>query len=343
MASQYAQGLQSAASALLANTHPVIQAAASGGLASVSKLGAKLGEMIALPSMAVPNTISSLPSALSTIGNQMGLQLNQAVQQVAKEHPTAHAFARQVAQQAGINLPNFQQSIQPGSQQQPQGFINHQQNSNVINGNNKQQFQQTAASNQYSQSVSPQAQLQNLKLSIGQNLQTAAAQLVGAHNKANIAQSAATMLANPLSALYPQPVSAALKQLSSLNQSPVQSPSVGYAPNTLSQMDQHHAQSSSIVPVQQQLNGQPGQQQQPESQASQFVSNGFISNLNGGEQQVAQASAAKPQKASLKSKFLSFFQPPKFISNFLSWNDRADARSDDASIAVDVVGQQKKH
>lgn len=361
--SQYASNLQSAASALLANTHPVIQAAASGGLASVSKLGAKLGEMIALPSMQVPSSISSigsaLPSALSSITNQVGAQLNQAVQQAAKEHPAAHAFARQVAQQAGLNLPNFN-SLQ--QQQQQASFSQHQQqqqhgsNSNNNNNNNQQQQQQMSASNQHVQSLSPQAQLQNLKLSIGQNLQTAAAQLMGVHQKAN-AQSAASLLSNPLAALYPQSMNAALKQLSGAAGMQMSgsalSPFASLASNANSLIDQQqqhlHAQSSSLVPVQQQQqlnnlgNQQAGSQHQqlqnqqfggdPHQSASSSISSAQSSLLSSLESSPASSATKQPGKSSLKSKFLSFFQPPKFISNLLSWNDRADERKDQGELS----------
>lgn len=331
--SGYANAMQTAASALLAN--PVIQAAASGGLASVSKLGAKLGEFIALPSMQMPSTIQALPSALSSITNQMSAQLNQAVQQVAKEHPSAHAFARQVAQHAGIQLPTFNSAnnLQQGQQQQ-----NGQQ---AEQGNNFQQ--QVSASNQHSQSISPQAQLQNLKLSIGQNLQTAASQLIGINQKVN-AQSAASLLANPLSALYPPSVNAALKQLSAgiIGQASGVSQAVnGNSNNNLgsqnSAHDSHHAQSSSIVPVQQQLNS--AQQQQLQQLSQQLAA---ASDLHSATSQAFAGSsdswsANKPTKSTLKSKFLSFFQPPKFVSNLLSWNDRADDRNDQG-----VVEEQKK-
>lgn len=327
--SPYAAGLQSAASALLANTHPVIQAAASGGLASVSKLGAKLGEMIALPSMQVPNSISALPSALSSITSQMGVQMNQAIQQVAKEHPTAHAFARQVAQHAGIQLPNFVGS--------PSGM---QQSSNQQQQQQQQQQMSVAASNQQpQQQLSPQAQLQNLKLSIGQNLQTAAAQLIGVHQKAN-AQSAASLLSNPLAALYPPSVNAALKQLSG----GLVGGSAGAGSNQqqASGIDIHHAQSSSLVPVQQQLSsGQQQQQQQQlfnQQQQAQLASSASQVDATGAMLTAAseQASARPAGKPTLKSKFLSFFQPPKFISNLLSWNDRADARNDQGAMTSAV-------
>lgn len=351
----HSQYLQSAASALLANTHPVIQAAASGGLASVSKLGAKLGEMIALPSMQVPGSISSigsaLPSALSSLTSQMGVQLNQAVQQVAKEHPTAHAFARQVAQHAGLNLPNFN-NLSP----QQQAMFSQQQQQ-VSNGNQQQQ-PQASASSQHAQSLSPQAQLQNLRLSIGQNLQTAAAQLIGVHTKSN-AQSAASLLSSPLAALYPQSMNAALKQLSGAASGmqmsgSALSPFAQLASGAISPNDPQHAQSSSLVPVQQQQQQQQqqqlsnnnlqaalmqqfqsaNQQQLGDSQQSgpSAASSAQSSLLSSLETQSA-GSAGKPGKSSLRSKFLSFFQPPKFISNLLSWNDRADERADQGELS----------
>lgn len=330
---QYAAGLQSAASALLANTHPVIQAAASGGLASVSKLGAKLGEIIALPSMQVPSSISSigasLPSAFSSLTNQVG----QAVQQVAKEHPTAHAFARQVAQQAGIQLPSFVEQT-PGAAGQAHPGAGQQQ--------------LVAASSQQPQSqLAPQ--LQNLRLNIGQNIQTAAAQLMGVHQKANqvVGLQSSLLGANQMA------LNAALKQLSAISpaaaqlagqlagvqpgQSQQQQSQTALAnPQQLNNAMEHHlAASSSIVPVQQQLN-QFLQQQQAFNQ------------LASGQQQAAAGETAgvvpadsasgKPGKSSsFKSKFLSFFQPPKFISSLLSWNDRADERQDQGAMS-ELVG-----
>jgi len=331
--SQYASGLQSAASALLANTHPMLQAAASGGLASVSKLGAKLGEMIALPSMQVPNPIStigaSLPSALSSITSQVGVQLNQAVQQVAKEHPTAHAFARQVAQQAGLHLPNFS----PGPNQNGPMSMHQQQQHQGQQQGFEGNMQQMAASNQHQQSsLSPQAQLQNLKLSIGQNLQTAAAQLIGAHQKAN-AQSAASLLANPLAALYPQSMNAALKQMSA-------GPSAfGQGMGQQSGSDQHYAQSSSVMSIQPQLGALQQQQQQPgQGPTNQQAASSDPQSFGSQSALVGESSSSGKQvgKSTLKSKFLSFFQPPKFISNLLSWNDRADDRNDQG-VAADVT------
>lgn len=324
--SQYAAGLQSAASALLANTHPVIQAAASGGLASVSKLGAKLGEIIALPSMQVPNSIASLPSALSSITNQMAVQMNQAVQQVAKEHPTAHAFARQVAQHAGINLPNF---VGQNMQQQQQHSIGQQQHSG-------QQQVSAAASDQHNSIVSAMAsalpgasaqQLQNLKLSIGQNLQTAASQLMGINQKANPASTAASLLANPLAALYPPAMNAALKQLSS---GLVGQNTVGFAPSSM-----HQQQQLNNIDMHQSNHfqqNQGSQQQQPLAAASSESLSAMQPLVSTSETSSPTATSTKPGKSSLKSKFLSFFQPPKFISNLLSWNDRADARNDQGAI-----------
>lgn len=138
---QYASGLQSAASSLLAQTHPMIQAAASNGIGSVSKLGAKLGEIMSMPSMQVPQVVnqlsSQIPVALSTWSTQVGAGLNQAVQQVAKEHPTAHAFARQIAQQAGLQLP--QSSNSNINQHQHQQQQQH-------HSDNQQQQQQSSAS-----------------------------------------------------------------------------------------------------------------------------------------------------------------------------------------------------
>lgn len=317
---QYANGLQSAASALLANTHPVLQAAASGGLASVSKLGAKLGEIIALPSMQVPQAISSigasLPSAFSSITNQMGAQLNQAVQQVAKEHPTAHAFARQVAQQAGLQLPHL------ANQQQQQ-----------------QQQMSAAASNQHIQQqpapLSAQAQLQNLKFSIGHNLQNAAASFMGVQPKAN-AQSAAQMLASPLAVLYPASVNAALKQLTAGGAQGNQ-----FNQNLNQAQDPHHAQSSQLVPtsVQQPSFGPSNQPDQFGAMQAQQGQQGQVQSGDSHSQAFLAASGdGSPTKqtgkapSSIKSKFLSFFQPPKFISNLLSWNDRADERNDMASL-----------
>lgn len=353
----HSQYLQSAASALLANTHPVIQAAASGGLASVSKLGAKLGEMIALPSMQVPGSISSigsaLPSALSSLTSQMGVQLNQAVQQVAKEHPTAHAFARQVAQHAGLNLANFN-NLSP--QQQALFSQQQQQQQQQVSNGNQQQQPQASASNQHAQSLSPQAQLQNLRLSIGQNLQTAAAQLIGVHTKSN-AQSAASLLSSPLAALYPQSMNAALKQLSGAASGMQMS---GSALSPFAQLasganlpnEPQHAQPSSLVPVQQQQqqqqlgnnnNIQAALMQQFQSgnqhqlgdshQAGQSAASSAQSSLLSSLETQSAGSAGKPGKSSLRSKFLSFFQPPKFISNLLSWNDRADERADQGELS----------
>lgn len=332
---QYASGLQTAASALLANSHPVLQAAASGGLASVSKLGAKLGEMMALPSMQVPNAISSigasLPSAFSSITNQVGVQLNQAVQQVAKEHPAAHAYVRQVAQQAGIQLPNL------GQQQQQQ----QAQHNMAAAASNQHQQQQPAP-------LSAQSQLQNLKLSIGQNLQTAAASLMGVGQKAN-AQSAAQMLASPLAVLYPASVNAALKQLTATgNGQPAQNSAAFNG-----QQDPDHAQSSSLVPtsVQQPAFGNPnnngesmvfnphGQHSMQQAQQQQAGPDSISQAFLGASGEMKQSVAGK-SPSSLKSKFLSFFQPPKFISNLLSWNDRADERND--AVALLDAGDQSK-
>lgn len=342
--SHYASGLQSAASALFANTHPMIQAAASNGIGSVSKLGAKLGEMIALPSMQVPNVInslsSSLPSAFSSLSSQMGAQLNQAVQQVAKEHPTASAFARQVAQQAGINLPQLS-----GPQQ-------HSLHSGMTNGNpmtSASSLQQVAsqmiagASQLSPQTIlsslasSPQAQFQNLKLSIGQNLQSAAAQLAAVHQK-NPAAAASLLASSPLAPLYPASVNAALKQATGGFMGEHAQVAGGHQGQVFG-VDPHHAQSSSMVPVIQSENQfgfkqNPQQQQQMSFDSMQGnIMEGSASDLSGQSSKTGASVALNPTKSStLKSKFLAFFQPPKFISNFLSWNDRADDRNDQGAM-----------
>lgn len=463
--SQYASGLQTAASALLANTHPMIQAAASNGIGSVSKLGAKLGEMISLPSMQVPNVMnslsSSLPVALSSWSTQVAGGLNQAVQQVAKEHPSASAFARQIAQQAGIQLPQLgQQQHQgasasllssAGSEQQHSSshqlspssaasLIAQQTMNSLRNGNrlvNPLSQMQAAASQMMAASSSllpsqmvpgPQSSLQQLRFSLGQNLQTAAAQFMAASQKSN-AQSAASLLASPLSSLYPASVNAALKQLS-IGQMSAGNPQQQAAGLQESQ----HAQGSSLVPVQSspdqpphqmvaasssngsplfmaQLMGANKQQFAPVADPSSYamlsaaapadgssqgatgdlgssLAAAFSSQLTGAkiplgfaslisspspssssssgsasssmnqavgqqqqQQQTSSSSAApilsttasassgssnsgtsssvSPNKpSSFKSKFLSFFQPPKFISNLLSWNDRVGQRQD---------------
>lgn len=355
--SQYASGLQSAASALLANTHPVIQAAASNGLGTVSKLGAKLGEMMAIPSMQVPSVInqlsSSLPSALSSISTQVGAQLNQAVQQVAKEHPTAHAFARQVAQQAGLNLGPLSAMAQQQHNHQQQ-----QQHQAMNSGSQPSSLQQMASQMLASAShlssgfiPGPESQqvknLKDLKLSVEKNIQTA--QQMAAAGQFN------QLWSNPfLSSLYP----AALKQFSggllagagagAGDATASQNGPANHANSGPINMDPH-AQSSSIVPVVQgdsQFNGSPmlglSKQQQQQlfsdqlQMAALMAGSGSGSDITGAKQGASAAAAAAnlagPTKSStFKSKFRSFFQPPKFISNLLNWNDRADERNDQAS------------
>ena len=386
-----AQYLQSAASALLANTHPVIQAAASGGIASVSKLGAKLGEIMALPSMQVPNSIaqigSSLPSALSSLTNTMGSQLAQSVQQVAKEHPVASSFARQIAHQAGIQLP--QQLFANGPQQQQQlsgsggGGGGGGSNAHASNPQHHNQVQAASSNQQLQQAAmsSPMA-LQNLKLSIGQNLQSAAAQLMGVNQKANsFAQTAGLLNGVGGTAGQVAALSAALKQFSSVSpvaaqlanqlagvsqsmsaaasstqaQAVAAPPSMGalgsggvaplsapivagqpLRPGAASQLvEQFISAAAANAPIQipaniqQQMLSHILQQQQVAVGAG---SPGDSAALEPATGSASSGPGAKPAKAGFKSKFMSFFQPPKFISNLLSWNDRADERNDEGFV-----------